>query len=435
MDIISTGSEIFMATFSSYVNQFLDWGKFIFFNLVIINVVWMCLWYAFDKNTFSESMPDFIKRFFIISLFYTIMVNPSWLMQMLRTAQHMGHTLTNTPIDPSSLITAGIGIANKIILPIGKTSFFSSIFGVIIIAIVYICVLFVFISVALELALTLITTTALISVASFFLGFAALGATTQIARQTLDVILANCVKLLGIYLVVAAGSNSITIISNYIPTHMGSLDPYGWIVAIAFLFWRISRTIPQQLAHIVSGAIQDHQGGQAAAALALSTMRYASVLTPAATVAVSAAKEIAKVAGGTMHNATAQFNRATSQGANIKAGMGTAVGGSLAEVGKAVGSKVSDHFKHVANKMAGGPGSQQTNRSVSERIYQSTQDINSEASQNRSDKSKHQKPETSQPSSQEYKKGQESKKKEEPFSKPVSSKKNADGVNPPKKKK
>lgn len=365
-----------MTTFSSYVNQFLQWGKWLFFSLLVINIVWITLWYAFDRHSFSESMPGFIKKFFVITVFYTIMINPSWLGEILKTAQFMGSTLTHAPIDPSSIISEGIGIANKIIIPIEKSSLLTLGLGLIIIAIVYVIILFVFISIALDLALTLIITTALIAVATFFLGFAALGATSQIARQTLDVILANCVKLLGMYLVVAAGGQTMLAVTSTIPTSIVSFDPYAWIVAVALLFWLIAKNLPNQLARIVSGAIQETRVLDAAA-LAMSTVHYAQIAMPAVKVATNAAQGIAKIAGSTAYNAGAHFNQTTSNTGNLITGLGAAVGGSMAHLGKSVAGNVSDHFKHIASKLAGGSGSKQPVESVSSRMYQSAKDVQS----------------------------------------------------------
>ncbi|MBV9576347.1 MAG: type IV secretion system protein [Gammaproteobacteria bacterium] len=336
MDALTRAAQSYMNTFGSYINQFLQWGQWLFFSLLIINIAWITLWYAFDRHSFSDSMPSFIKKFFTISFFYTIMLHPTWLTDILKTFQAMGNTLTHTPIDPSSLISQGIGIANKIILPIEKSSLLTAGFGLIIVAIVYVLVIFVFISIALDLALTLIITTALIAVASFFLGFAALGATSQIARQTLDVILANCVKLLGIYLVVAAGSQTMIAVSNEIPIGLINFDAYTWIVAVALLFWLVAKNLPNQLARIVSGSVQEWRGVDAAA-LSLSALNVSRTAMPAVKLASSAMTGIAKIAGSIISHAGANFNTMPSQTMNSTTGATT--------------NPVSDHFKQMANKM------------------------------------------------------------------------------------
>jgi P-type conjugative transfer protein TrbL len=301
MDALTHAAQNYINTFSGFTGQFLQWGQWLFFGLLLINMVWLTIWYAFDHASFTESMPNFIKKFFVIALFYTIMMHADWLFQILKTAQVMGSTLTHAPIDPSSLIAQGIGIGNKIIAPIQKSSILTSFFGVIIIALVYVVILFVFITIALELALTLIMTTALITVATFFLSFAALSATQPIARQTLDVILANCVKLLGIYLVVAAGSQTMMDVVNSIPDKITSFDPYAWIVAVALLFWLLAKNLPAQFAKIVSGSLNETHGTNAAA-MTLSAIHFARTSASVAKPLLKGASNMALKMGGAVAN-------------------------------------------------------------------------------------------------------------------------------------
>jgi P-type conjugative transfer protein TrbL len=376
MDILTITSQSYMTTFANYVNQFVTWGQWIFLSLLVINITWIALWCAFDKHSFADSMPTFIKKFFIICVFYTIMVHPSWMIEILRTVQVMGHSLTQTPTDPSSIITLGIGIGNKIIVPVLKSSILSFGFGMILTAIVYVIVMFVFISIALDLALTLIITSALISVATFFLGFAALGATSQIARQTLDVILANCMKVLGIYLVIGAGNKTINAVILFIPTDLTSFDSDAWVVAVVLLFWLTAKTLPNQLARIVSGAFQETHGTEAAA-FAIAAARFSK---PGADKppGFDAAKSVGRIIGSTSYNAASRFGKTFSDTKSLLKSAMSAVGGSAADLGKSVGGKLSDQFKDIANKLVGGPGLNQGVRDVPERMYAYAKDLKSE---------------------------------------------------------
>jgi len=379
MDILTTAAQSYIDTFNGYMNQFLQWGQWLFLSLLVLNLVWMSLWLAFDRHALSETMPSFIKKFAGITIFYTIMMNASWLVSVLRTMESMGSTLTHQGIDPSSIISMGIGIGNKLLIPVMKSSLLSMGFGVIIVSLVYVVTLYVFIRVALELAETLILTTALIAMASFFLGFAALGATTQIARQTLDVILANCVKLLGLYIVVAAGSHTMLAVSNAIPQKILSFDPYAWLVAVAFLFLMLSKSLPSQMAKIVSGAIQESRGADPAA-LAMAAIQYAQMANPALKMAAHGVGESAKIAGGMAYNAAAHFNEASANTGSHLAGLKSGALGSMTNLGKAVAGNVSDHFKNLAHKAVGGSDSQPVDR-VSERLYQFAQEKNATTAQ------------------------------------------------------
>lgn len=386
MDILTTAAESYMNTFKGFIAQFTEWGQWLFLSLVTINIVWICLWYAFDKNSISEGMPDFIRKFFVITLFYTIMMNPEWLMQILKTTQFMGNTLTGLPIDPSSLISAGIGLGNKIMAPIGQSSLLTAGFSLIILSLVYIFILFVFISIALDLAVTLIVTTALISAASFFLGFAALGSTSQIARQTLDVILGNCVKLLAMYLVVAAGSKTmadiaLTIPANVIDLVIGGLDPYAWIIATAALFWLTSKIIPSQFARIITGGIQEIRGLNAVA-LSIAALKLVSSHSPSSQVS-KAASSIATVLGSGDHSA-AYFQQKPGDNVNGAMGLSNKAMASTNNSNPSTNSNVSDHFKQIASKLADGADSQQSKSGLPEKANNSlnntVNDINAKPS-------------------------------------------------------
>lgn len=371
MNIVTHAANSYIHIFSGYVNQFLHWGKWLFFSLLAINTVWLALWYAFDRHALTETLPSFLKKFFVISFFYTVMMHPAWLGSILHTAQSMGQSLVHAPIDPSSIIAQGIGLGNKLLIPVTQSSLLTGGFGILVIAVVYLAVLFVFISIALDLALTLITTTALISIATFFLGFAALGATSQIARQTLDVILANCVKLLGIYLVVAAGSQTVAAVALSVPAEIKTLDPYVWIVAVTLLFWLLAKNLPNQLARIISGAISDTQGENAAAMMMAAT-HLSNVSINVAKVSGTLLQGAAKLTGSTAYNALQHVKKAameTASGHPVKA-LGTVLGGPVKHFSQAVTGTISDHIKHTANQFAGGSGLQQPIHSVSSRMYQ-----------------------------------------------------------------
>jgi len=340
MDILTPTVNQYITSFSGYVNQFVEWGQWIFYFLLTVNIVWLTLWYAFDKHSFVESMADFLRQFFFIALFYTIMVNHGWLVSMLQTAKIMGKTLAGMPIDPSSIISNGIAIANKIIIPIHQTSIITAGFGLLVGFAAWVIITFTFVSIALNLAVTLIITTALITVSTFFLGFAALGATSQIARQALDVVLANCVKLLGIYLTVGVGAKTISGIAQSIPTELQSFDVYTWIIAASLLFWLVAKNLPEQLARIVSGGFQA-QHGTDAAALTMSAVQFArTAISPMRAVKTMIGKS-AGGAQGSMMRAQASFNKTAS----------------LSSSGSKTLPNVGDQFKSIWRKINSGGGS------------------------------------------------------------------------------
>ncbi len=369
MDILTTSTTAYMNVFVGYLSQFTTWGKWIFFSLLTMNLVWMFVWYAFDKESLLAGLSSFIKKFVVICIFFTIMVNPEWMVLVLKSVQSMGSQLTHAPIDPSSILSEGLGIGNKMLIPLQKSSLWQLSAVSVLILLAYVIVLFCFINVALELAVTLIVTMALISIATFFLGFAGLGATSQVARNTLDVILANCMKILGIYLVVASSNQAVSSIISLMPSTVSNPDPYVMIVTIAVLFLLIAKVLPNQLASIFSGVFRESKGVDAAS-MAMTAMSIGSQVMPAMKLAGSAVQTIGQIAGSTGYNAAGHFKASMAEGAGLAASMGAAVAGSMGHLGKASGSLVADHFKNVSSKMTGGEGVVGGVKGVSERMNQ-----------------------------------------------------------------
>ena len=137
MQVLTTTTNTFMQTFQQYTGQFQQWGTWLFFTLLSINLVWLFLWQGFEKSDLSQAMPDFLKRFTMMLFFYTFLLHPEWLQSIPDTATSMGFTLAKVPIDPSSLISAGIGIANKVIFPVAESSLLTLGFSAIFMMLVY----------------------------------------------------------------------------------------------------------------------------------------------------------------------------------------------------------------------------------------------------------------------------------------------------------
>ena len=369
---LTDSTQLYINSFTGLTNQFLSWGQTLFFSLLTINVVWLAVGHVIENRSIAESMSKFVRQFFVITFFYTIMLHVPWLTSMLDSALFMGEKLIHYPVDPSSLISQGFGVANKVLQPLNKLSLLTSGFGILFGGIVYLIIMFVYMSVALDLALTLIITSALISISTFFLGFSALGATTQIARNTLDVILSNCVKILGIYVVLACGSQTMVTAANLIPTDtITDFEPYWWLVADAVLFWLIVKNLPNQLGKIISGSFQEAKGTDVAA-LAMAAISYAKVAMPAVNVAAGVAGGTAKLAGSVGVNAAAHGARGMAEGGSAT---GAAIGGSLKDLGKAMGGSVTDHFKSMAGKSFKDASGKNAIPSVAERMYQGAQNV------------------------------------------------------------
>jgi P-type conjugative transfer protein TrbL len=300
MDALLTNTiNQYITIFNGYLDQFLLWGKWLFYSLLTINVVWLALWYAFDRGSFTVTISDFIKRFFVIAFFYAIMINHGWLIELLQGAHEMGKTLTGIPLDPASIIANGIVIANKVLIPAQKASLMDGGLGMLIVFVTWLVTAFSFIGVALNLSLTLIVTTALISAATFFLGFIALDASSQIARRTLNAVLENCVRLLGIYLAVGVGARAVTAIAAAI-RDKPSFDEYIWIMAACLLFWVVAKKLPEQLARLIKISLRENSSIATDVALQAGTVSRLPV-------AADGALGLAKIAGSSVQHVAEMY--------------------------------------------------------------------------------------------------------------------------------
>ena len=249
---LSESVNQYLAYFASLTNQFTEWGQWLFGGLLVINMMWFWLWLAFQKGELDQGLVEFLKKLFMALFFYTLMLHHQWFISVLQTAQVMGTTLTHGSCDPSSIVAEGLAVANKITDTALSFNVFKLSFAMLIIFITYVVTVFSFITIALRLAVLLIETMALILVSSFFLGFAALSSTSKIANNIIDAILANCAKLMGLYLIISAGVQTINHLVNSLPLLNTSFDDYWWLLSTVLLFWAVSKSFPDLLGQIVT---------------------------------------------------------------------------------------------------------------------------------------------------------------------------------------
>jgi P-type conjugative transfer protein TrbL len=255
----STGAELmtqiinqYTAIFSGYYSQFLSWGSWLFYSFAAIAIVWLCLWCAFDSENAMTAMPEFLREFFIIAFFYTLMIHgAAWLSSIVNTAESMNQQLTHQPIDPASIIQQGLTVANKILTPVKNSAAANLGIGINFITLSYLITLGAFTGVALTFAVTLLTTTFLISLSGFFLAFGAFAWTREVARHTIDRVISYSIKLLSMYLVIHAGANIFSRLSAFLPSEqIVTFDVYAWTAATAMLFWLITHYLPKYMSEI-----------------------------------------------------------------------------------------------------------------------------------------------------------------------------------------
>lgn len=344
MDIITTAINNYNSIFASYLNQFLEWGKWLFYSCAIIAIVWLCLWRAFDYSSFHSAMAGFIKEFFVITFFYTVMINAGpWLYSLVNTASSMGTTLAQQKVDPASIIAQGFAIANAILVAANNTSFLVNEFSILITSASYAIILFVFFAVALNLAATIILNSILISVASMSLAFAVFPFTRSVAHKTLDLVVANSIKLLVLYVTIAAGNGLITKIAEFIPTDtITSFDTFGWVVVSCLLFWIVAQQIPKRIAEIFTDMLHESHFAEASV-FAGSNQNYTAAVSDSLS-ASPLSSDIAKFQTAKINIASAQFND------DIKTASIKNSSDEEKEYNNSVYGSLSEHFKYIAGK-------------------------------------------------------------------------------------
>ncbi len=258
-DLITNLLNQYTQVFSGYYQSFLAWGKWLFFSFATINLVWFCSWRAFAKDAVIEAMPEFLKEFFVLAFFYTIMLNAgTWLSSIVDTAQSMGLQLTQQLADPASIIAQGISVANRIILPLKNSANSNNGMGPTLVQIAYLLTLTAFTAVGIHLAITLLTTTFLISLSALILAFSAFNFSRAIARRMLDHLTAYSFKLLSLYLVIHAGADLFKQMAIYLPEdQISTFDIYAWACASAALFSIAALMIPKRIALLFFNSLQE----------------------------------------------------------------------------------------------------------------------------------------------------------------------------------
>lgn len=362
MHVITDTTSLFLDSFHQYSSQFLQWGQQFFFVGLTITLVWMCLWNAFDKESFQNTMPSFIKEFFVIALFYTLMIHGyEWLKTIPSTAQFIGVHLGNQLVDPSSIVDRGIDGVNAIFTLLSKVGWDKKLLYGVVFAILALVVLFAFISIALDLALTIITIYFFITVSGFCLAFSVFSFTRAIARKSLDIVISYSMKLMALYLVVASGSSILKKTTVFF-TANPQVENVFLYVATVFFFYLVCKNIPSQFAKLFSDVFQDTRGTDAAA-IALSAISIASrskqALNIAGAVSGGMSKGLAglaKIAGSSVKNFGSHYAGSKNAGEGIMSSAGRAVTGMGKDAKDSASGVLTDHFKHIASKVSGGPG-------------------------------------------------------------------------------
>ena len=389
--IITTSVNLYNEVFIGFYSKIVQWGQWLFAAIFGLSMSWSCLLYAMDRKSFDDSMADFLKELATVSLFFILMTNAVSLFgDVIITATQMGESLTGIMVDPSSILGNGIALGNLIIAPVKESSFIFGGLGLVLVSIAYIAVIAVFIRVSIDLAVTIIYTHYLIAMSGLLLAFSASPMTRVIARKTIDSILANAVKLLSVYSVVAAGNFIFGKVAGFLPKDdIVSFDIYIVSITCAGMFYLLATFIPSKIAAIISDSIQEIRGADAVGA-AITAMKIANQATNvAAPVIANTLGNAAKISGSVANNAAAHAGTTLSQGGSVGGAMSAAAAGASKDFASALGGSISDKFKHLADKLSGGKGIAGTDHAgnsnsppgVAQRMYSASKNLRNSSSQ------------------------------------------------------
>lgn len=390
-DALSSAANIFKTSFQGIQSDFFSYGQAIFFTLLTISIVFKALEYGWTKDI-TEGLPDWIRELIGAMFFWTVMQNLSLLASLPNSANFMGGKYLPA-LDPSSIILKGVIMTNTIMQPLAKAGLMDAGIAAMFIGIIC-CVVIIFcmVNIALEVAVTLICTQGIISISPLFLAAGAFKPSSQIARNAIDAVIGNSVKLLGFYLVIFAGNKAVDSMSAQIDGTFNqsstSFDQYSYIIAVVALYYSVAKTFPEQVARLVTGVIQENRGinAMAAAAAALSVAAKSYQAATKATEALKTASNIAKpgvqAGGATMANALANYREiASSNPANsIAKNAGAAAKQALGTVGKATAGNIADRFRDLGSKLTGGSSSGVS--SISDRVNKSTNAVKAQTQAN-----------------------------------------------------
>ncbi len=273
--VLTTITNDYTNAFSGYTTQLMHYGKEIFVVLLAINITWIALWYAFDKDSLAAGMSGFLKKFTVAMIFYTIMVSPQYMGSLIGSSTQMGLAITKqTSLDPSYLINVGMNVGLQALASITHLSFIFNASGVILAIAIFFIIVFCFMSVALQVAVTLVIATALATFSCFTLGFSGLGATAGIARKSIDALICACFKLFGYYIVIGASFPVFSSWKNLPTGFFQDTRQAAWLCASALMFWLLSKSLPAVFERIGGGLVGETAGVDFAA-LAVSAAKTA----------------------------------------------------------------------------------------------------------------------------------------------------------------
>lgn len=269
-------------------------------------------------------------------------------------------------MDPSSVIWQGMSISNKLIQLLVSAGFWDGGGTMYIGVVCIIVIMFCFIGVAVGAVVTMVVLQALIMISPLFLAAGAFKPSRQMAKNVINLIIANSAKLLGYYLIIYMGNSVIVgdsgtsgvpgspettgFISQIDPTFnvdTFSMNQFGIIVAVAILYYTLSRIIPSQFAKLVSSSLMSNSDLDASISLAISKMTEGSSSSSISTSSIGSFPSSRSSMASAMANYRQVIESGSISSSSIAAGRILADRSGFSGVAKSSNNTVSDYYKNI----------------------------------------------------------------------------------------
>ena len=379
-DVLDTILDRYKAVANTWAATITAHASKLFWELVLISMVWTFGFMALRKADIGEFFAEFFRFTIFTGFFWWLLINgPAYagtifnsMLQMGVESTGLNNALLNNPLSPSSIVDVGFGIFNNVVNQSTTTSPISSVVGIVV-AIIIVVILAL---IAVNMLMLLVSAWILAYAGIFFLGFGGSRWTSEIAIHYYKTVLGVATQLFAMVLIIGIGQSFLN--DYYAMMSAGIiLSEYVVMLVASIVLLVLSNKIPSMLSGIITGSGIGHIGiGNFGAGAAVGAMGAAAATAIAgakeATGGAQAVIAAAKMAQEHMAEGSGAFKVSGAGGFGSGSGSGGLIGGlssaignniltgldvvsNLAQAGKSV---ASDHVRDstLGGKMASAMG-------------------------------------------------------------------------------
>ncbi len=236
----------------------------LFATLAVIEIAWSGLSFALEKQDMGSLWVEFLKRIVFIGFFYAVLLHGHvWIPAIIKSFMLIGSGAAHIDkLDPSSLFSQGISIANSMLVPLEDKNLFTHFLGFFVGALAALITVLSFAIIAGELVVTLVESYLVVGAGVLFLGLGSSRWTNGFTVKFLNYAISVGCKLFFLYLIVGVGANLAQSWSQLIVAGgLTSMAPFLEVMGGSLIFLFVARSIPHKAAHLLSGSISANFAG------------------------------------------------------------------------------------------------------------------------------------------------------------------------------